>query len=80
MTDQPAHLRRLIRVIAWWTCDLAGNAVLQLFSSPEHEVLKVIYYGQSVSIVRRASSVVRHALCGVNKCFKSLFLLHLWTN
>ena len=30
-----------------------------LFSSPEHEVLMVSYYGQSMSVVRRASSVVR---------------------
>ena len=30
MTDQPAQLRRLIRVIAWSTCDLVGNAVARL--------------------------------------------------
>ena len=32
-----------------------------VFSSPEHEVLMVSYCGQSMSIVRRASSVVRRA-------------------
>ena len=42
-------------------------------SSPEHEVLMVSYCGQSMSVVRRAS-------CGVNNCFKSLLLLHLWAN
>ena len=30
-----------------------------LFSSPEHEVLMVSYCDQSMSVVRRASSVVR---------------------
>ena len=31
----------------------------RFFSSPEHEVLMVSYCGQSMSVVRRASSVVR---------------------
>ena len=43
------------------------------FSSPEHEVLKVSYCGQS-------KSVVPHASCVVNNCFKSLFLLRPMTN
>ena len=38
---------------------------LRLIISPEHEVLKVSYCGQSMSVVRRAS-------CGVNNCFKGL--------
>ena len=29
-SDQPAHLHRLIWVIAWRTCDLVGNAVARL--------------------------------------------------
>ena len=40
----------------------------QIFSSPEHEVLMVIYCGQSMS-------VVHHGSCSV-KCFKSLLFLH----
>ena len=31
-----------------------------IISSPEHEVLIVSYCGQSMSVVRRPSSVVRH--------------------
>ena len=34
---------------------------LLFFSSPEHEVLMVSYCGQSMSVVHRASSVVRRA-------------------
>ena len=34
---------------------------LLFFSSPEHEVLMVSYCGQSMSVVCRASSVVRRA-------------------
>ena len=33
-----------------------------LVSSPEHEVLMVSYRGQSMSVVRHASSVVHYAL------------------
>ena len=36
--------------------ELGSNA---FFSSPEHEVLMVSYCDQSMSVVRRASSVVR---------------------
>ena len=35
------------------------NNFKQLFSSPEHEVLMVSYCDQSMSVVRRASCVVR---------------------
>ena len=35
--------------------------ILGLFSSPEHEVLMVSYCGQSMSVVRRPSCVVRRA-------------------
>ena len=37
------------------------DSILFLISSPEHEVLMVSYCGQSMSIVRRPSCVVRHA-------------------
>ena len=33
----------------------------RVFSSPEHEVLMVSYCGQSMSVVHRASCVVRRA-------------------
>ena len=29
-TDQTAWMRRLIRVLAWRTCDIVGNAVYRL--------------------------------------------------
>ena len=55
--------------------------------SHEHEVLKVSYCGQSMSVVRRPSCVVRRPSCvvrrpscSVNNCFKSLLLLHPWAN
>ena len=44
-----------------------------LVSSPEHFVLMVSYYGQSMSVVRRP-------LCSINNYFKSLLLLHPWAN
>ena len=33
--------------------------VIHIISSPEHEVPKVSYFGQSMSVVRRESCVVR---------------------
>ena len=37
----------------------SGDILIFFFSSPEHEVLMVSYCGQSMSVVRRPSSVVR---------------------
>ena len=49
-----------------------------VISSPEHEVLMVSYCGQSMSVVRRASCVVRRAASTI--ALKSLLLLHPWAN
>ena len=38
---------------------LAKSLMLKFFSSPEHEVLMVSYCDQSLSVVRRASCVIR---------------------
>ena len=40
----------------------AGGGCLDIFSSPEHEVLMLSYCDQSMSVVRRPSSTI---------CFKS---------
>ena len=37
-----------------------SDNVSSFISSPEHEVLKVSYCGQSMSIVRRTTSVMRY--------------------
>ena len=45
-----------------------------LISSPEHKVLMVSYCGQSMSIVLRASSVVRRPLCVVRRAASTIAL------
>ena len=60
--SQPVHLCSLVKVFSF-----SGGQWLHikessgLVSSPEHEVLMVSYCGQSMSVVRRASCVVRRA-------------------
>ena len=54
------------------TSHLSGSENLSpVFSSPEHEVLKVRYCDRSLSVVR---------LSGVNFCFKRLLLQNCWTD
>jgi len=43
------------------------SVLLFVFSSHEHEVLMVSYCGQWLSVVRRASSVVRRASCAARQ-------------
>ena len=46
----------LLFTVHW---QMSSFCVEVIFSSPEHEVLMVSYYDQSMSVVRRASCVVR---------------------
>ena len=46
---------------AMWICQKTWPPGAGLISSPEHKVLMVSYCGQSMSVVRRPSSVVRRA-------------------
>ena len=47
------------RAKVWVSVDCITSSLVSIFSSPEHEVLMVSYCDQSLSVVRRASSVVR---------------------
>ena len=62
----------IISGIPWWLIAYPCCPGV-LFSSPEHELLMVSFCDRSMSVVRRASSVVHNF-------FKHLLLLNHWAN